>query len=66
MVPARRRSHLDIAFGNITTWGQKARGYVSKSRADVLLFAEKHLGEKELDLADFRLFMKTAALVFDA
>ena len=66
MVPARRRSHLDIAFGNITTWGQKARGYVSKSRADVLLFAETHLGEKELDLADFRLFMKTAALVFDA
>jgi hypothetical protein len=66
VVPARRRSHLDIAFGNITTWGQKARGYVSKSRADVLLFAETHLGEKELDLADFRLFMKTAALVFDA
>ena len=67
MLPAaKRRSRIDIAFGNIATWGPKARGYVSKSKADMLLFAETHLGEDELQLAELRLFMRTAGFCFAA
>ncbi len=49
-----RKPHFDIAFGYVTSWGRKPIAYLSATSADLILFAETHLRQKELEAADFR------------
>ncbi len=55
-----------MTFGNVTMWGRKPKAYLASSAADIVLFAETHLDQAELDADESRTEVTTAEFKFIA
>ena len=64
--PTVRRSFFDLSYGNITTWGEKARAYLGRTSADLVMFVETHLDEQALSGAQVRSCIQGAGFKFVA